>query len=180
MKNAAIFHGAGEGPDSYWLPYLRKELTQRDFQVWVPQLPHPDNPQFTEQKNFVLQNYAFDTETVLIGHSAGSPLILSVLEDIAVTIKLAILVAGYCTPLPQGDNDILQPTYNWQKIKAHTSNLIFINSDNDPWHCDDKQGRDMFDHLGGTLIIRHGEGHMGSAKFKQTYPEFPLLSQLIP
>jgi hypothetical protein len=32
----------------------------------------------------------------------------------------------------------------------------------------------MFDHLGGTQIIKHGEGHMGSDTFKQPYKEFPL------
>ncbi len=37
----------------------------------------------------------------------------------------------------------------------------------------------MFDHLGGTQIIKHGEGHMGSDTFTQPYREFPLLVQLI-
>jgi hypothetical protein len=37
----------------------------------------------------------------------------------------------------------------------------------------------MFDHLGGTLIVRHGEGHMGSDSFNQPYKEFPLLEKLI-
>jgi len=36
----------------------------------------------------------------------------------------------------------------------------------------------MFDHLGGMQIIRH-EGHMGSTTHKQSYKEFPLLTQLI-
>lgn len=56
--------------------------------------------------------------------------------------------------------------------------IIFINSDNDPWGCDDKQGRKMFDKLGGTLIIRH-DGHMGSEKFNQPYREFPLVVKLV-
>lgn len=37
----------------------------------------------------------------------------------------------------------------------------------------------MLDHLGGMQIIKHGEGHMGSDKFKQPYKEFPLLIKLI-
>jgi hypothetical protein len=33
--------------------------------------------------------------------------------------------------------------------------IIFINSDNDPWGCDDKEGEYMHEHLGGQLIINH-------------------------
>ncbi len=56
---------------------------------------------------------------------------------------------------------------------------MFIHSDNDPWGCSEKQGKEMFDKLGGTLIIKHGEGHMGSDSFNQPYKKFPLLVKLI-
>lgn len=178
MKNAIIFHGAGDTPNSFWLPWLKKKLEQRGCAVWSPQLPGTENPQLKEQLAFVLKNGSFNDETLIIGHSAGCPLILSVLENIKVCIKQAILVSGYCSPLPEGANNILQTTYDWRKIKANVGEIIFINSDNDPWGCDDRQGKAMFDNLGGTLIIRHGEGHMGSEKFKQPYREFPMLLKL--
>jgi len=179
MPNAIILHGAGDTSDSFWKPWLKNKLEKLGYQVWAPQLPDADHPLLSEQLPFVLQNGKFDTETVLVGHSAGCPLILSVLENLSVRVQQAILVAGYVTPLPQGANDILQSEYNWQKISQNVADIIFINSDNDPWGCDDKQGRMMFDNLGGTLIIRHGEGHMGSIKFSQPYKEFPLLLNLI-
>ncbi|MEK7097066.1 MAG: alpha/beta hydrolase, partial [Patescibacteria group bacterium] len=72
-----------------------------------------------------------------------------------------------------------QKKYNWKKIKKNASNFIFINSDNDPWSCDEKQGFYMFKKLGGTLIIREGEGHMGSNSFNQPYKTFPLLEKLL-
>lgn len=59
------------------------------------------------------------------------------------------------------------------------THFVLINSDNDPWGCDDKAGRELFDHLGGDLIIRHGAGHMGSTKFSQPYTSFPLISHLV-
>lgn len=129
---------------------------------------------------FVLKNGKFVSETILIGHSAGTPLILSILENINVKINKAILVAGYARSNPKNEpQPILQEKYNWNKIKNNVRDIIFINSDNDPWGCDDKQGRYMFDNLGGTLIIRHGEGHMGSDYFNQPYKEFPLLEKLL-
>lgn len=179
MKNAIILQGAGETQKSFWLPYIKKELGKKGYKVWLPQLPGIDNPQLKEILPFVLKNGKFTKETVIIAHSAGCPLTLSVLENIKVKIKQAILVAGYFSPLPEGANDILQEKYNWKKIRSHVEDIVFINSDNDPWGCDDKQGKKMFNKLGGTLIIRHGEGHMGSDSFNQPYKKFPLLITLI-
>jgi len=179
MKNAIILQGAGETQESFWLPYVKKELEKRKYKVWLPQLPGIDNPQLREILPFVLKNGKFTEETVIIAHSAGCPLILSVLEKINVKVKQAILVAGYFSPLPGGANDILQEKYEWKKIKSRVENIVFINSADDPWGCDDKQGKKMFDKLGGTLIIKCGEGHMGSDSFNQPYREFPLIIKLV-
>lgn len=123
----------------------------------------------------------YTPETVIVGHSSGGPLLLSILENIHVKIHKAILVSGYAKQREGSEKPdaILQPSYNWEKIKQNCEKFIFINSDNDPWKCDDKQGRNMFDHLGGMQIILHGEGHMGSDAFHQPYKEFPLLVKLI-
>lgn len=180
MKNAIILQGAGETTESFWLPWLKKELEKKGYEVWLPQLPNNDDPQLEKNLPFVLKNGKFTEETVMVGHSAGCPLILSILENIGVKIKQAILVAGFSTPLPGEDaaNKILQENYKWKKIKENVADIIFINSANDPWGCDDKQGRNMFNNLGGSLIINK-EGHMGSDSFNQPYKEFPFLLKLI-
>ena len=74
---------------------------------------------------------------------------------------------------------ILQKKYDWEKIKAHCQEFIFINSDNDPWGADDKQGKEMWEKLGGRLVLWQGEGHMGSMKYNQPYLEFPFLVSLV-
>ncbi len=180
MKNASIFHGTGGNPTLFWTPYVRESLEKIGYRVWVPQLPDTDNPDIKNWLPFALDNGYYDFESIIIGHSAGCPLMLSILERIQVKIKLAIFVSGFTTNLPKEVKDpILQESYDWEKIKEHCEKFIFINSDNDPWGCNDEQGRIMFEHLGGDLIIRHGEGHMGSVKFNQPYTEFPLLVKLI-
>lgn len=181
MKNAILLQGAGETTQSFWLPYAKKELEKKGYEVWLPQLPDNDDPDIKKSLPFVLKNGKFTKETIIIGRSAGCPLILSILENINVQIKQAILVAGFVTPIPiQGAaNKILQKSYHWEKIRHHVKDIIFINSDNDPWGCNDKQGRYMLDHLGGKLIIPKGEGHMGSDTFKQPYKEFPFLIKLV-
>lgn len=175
MKNVILFHGTGCTPESYWFPYVKNELENKGYSVWIPQLPDADNPSLKKWLPYALENGAFSDETVLIGHSAGCPLILSILENLNTPVCKAILVSGYARSLGEGSEPILQKEYNWGKIKNNAKEFVFINSDNDPWGCDDKEGAYMFTHLGGTQIIKHGEGHMGSDSFHQPYKTFPLI-----
>ncbi len=179
MKNAIILHGTGDKNTDFWFPYVKEKLEEKGYEVWLPQLPNAEKSNIRDWLSFVLDNGKFTNETVLIGHSAGSQLILSILEKITVQIKQAILVSGYAESVRVTSDSEVRADLDWKKIKQNAQDIIFINSDNDPWECDDKQGRIMLDKLGGTQIIRKGEGHMGSTTHKQPYKEFPLLIKLI-
>lgn len=179
MNNAIILHGQSGTPNQYWYPWIAQELQKNTWDVWAPQLPNPDKPILNLQLPFVIQNGQFNENTVLIGHSSGAALALSVMESMKTKIRRTILVAGFIQLLSHDEKDILKQSYDWELIKKNCDDLIFINSDNDPWGYDDTQGRLLFEKLGGTLIIRHGEGHMGSEVMKQPYNEFPLLLKLI-
>lgn len=178
MKNAILLHGTGGNPENFWFPWLKKNLEEKGYEVWVPQLPEADTPKLDVWVPYVVKHGKFSEETIIIGHSAGSPTILAVLEQLNRKIKQAILVAAYFEPV-NVVTGILKESYDWEKIKAHAEDIVIINSDNDPWKCDDKEGVRLFEHVGGTLILRHGEGHMGSDMFNQPYKEFPLLLKLI-
>lgn len=179
MKSAIIFHGTDCKPADYWYAWLGKQLEQRGYGVQIPSYPDINHEPIETFLPKVLKHHTFDSETVIIGHSAGGPLLLSILENVDKVLPQAILVAGYSMRMPGEEKDpVLQDAYNWEKIKAHVKDITFINSINDPWGCDDKQGRAMFDKLGGTQIIRD-EGHFGSATYHQPYPEFPLLERLV-
>lgn len=116
----------------------------------------------------------------MIGHSSGASLILALLEELETKVSKAVLVSGFLLrggvrpkKAVKGEDE-----YNWEKIRKNAGEIIFVNSTNDPWGCNDKQGRRMFDHLGGLLIVNN-DGHMGSEYYKQPYREFPLLLRLI-
>lgn len=178
MKNAVIFHGTGCKPQDFWYMWLKDQLKTSGYKVELPYYPDINRTPILEFLTKVMRELSLNSETVLIGHSAGVPLILSILERIDQKIAQAVMVAGFSKPL-EGERDVvLQESYDWGKIKEHASDFVFINSDNDPWGCDDKQGRHMYDKLGGTLIIRH-DGHFGSADQNQPYKEFPLLKKII-
>ncbi len=180
MKQATLFHSTGASPKDFWFPWLGRELESRGYDVWAPELPDTDKPDLRNWLPAALER-EYDNESVLVGHSAGGPLILALLEQLASPVKQSILVAGFARLLPEfrGADAILQDSYRWERIRANAGDLIFINSDNDPFGCDDTAGRYMLDNLGGTLIIPSGHGHMGSGDQNQPYKEFPLVLKLI-
>lgn len=179
MKNAILLHGTGDSPTRYWFPYVARGLKRKGYKVWAPRLPNAEKPNLSDWLAYVYRNGVFTKNTILIGHSAGAQLILSLLEKIDEKIKQAILVSGYAEPLPKNEGVKNKHKFAWKKIKKHATSFIFINSDNDPWGCTSKQGKIMLDQLGGTLIIPKGQGHMGSTTYKQPYKRFPLLVKLV-
>ena len=172
-----IFHGTDCKPEDFWYSWLKVRLEVAGHEVELPYYPDINKIPVTEFLPKIYDARSFDNQTVLLGHSAGVPLILSILESIDSPIYQAVLVGGFSEPLSGEVDPILQSAYNWEKIKSNCSNFVMFNSTNDPWGCDDKQGRRLFDNLGGTLIIRN-DGHFGSSK-DPDYKEFPLLEKVV-
>ncbi len=175
-RRAIIFHGTGAHPDVVWLPWLRERLTGRGYAVEVPHYPELNVEPIASFLPKVLADHTFDADTVLVGHSGGAALLLAILERIDARVHQAVLVAGYCTQPGTEDEPVLQASYDWAAIRASVDDLYFINSRDDPYGCDDKQGRAMLDELGGTQIVRD-DGHFGDVD--QPYASFELLDRLI-
>ena len=54
-----------------------------------------------------------------------------------------------------------------------------INSDNDPWDCDDKQARPTAKELGEKFVLAKNQGHMGPNAYKQPYRKHVLVEKLL-
>lgn len=87
----------------------------------------------------------------------------------------AILVAAYAIRVNAAGEPVLQEAYESDLIRSNVDDLYFINSITDPYGCDADQGQLMFEHLGGTQIVRD-EGHFGD--YDQPYDTFELLNKL--
>lgn len=175
-RKAIIFHGTGGNPDVAWYKWLKQKLESRGYEVELPYYPDINIERIETFLPKVLSNHKFDENTVLIGHSGGAAFLLSILENINVTIPQAILVAGYSTLPNESEEPVLQESYDWEKIRSHVKDIYFINSTNDPYGCDEKKGQEMFEKIGGTLIVKN-EGHFGS-EFEDL-KEFEFLNKLI-
>jgi len=186
MKTVWLFHGTGgSDKDYFWFADTKKFLESQGYEVWWPKLPHTEKPNLAETRNFIEEDnthFGFDENTIIIGHSSACPVILDMLQWNKIPVKQSILVSGFYQPLNDDGSSILMlPTdeYHWEDIKKATKEIILINSDNDPWGCDDKQARPIAIKLNATLIVATGQGHMGSGTYNQPYKEFPILKRLI-
>lgn len=182
MKNAILLHGTGgSDTDYFWFADTKEYLESKGYKVWWPLLPNTDRPNLAETVEFVEQNLpAIDEETIIIGHSSACPLILHMMQFFKVTVRQVILVSGYYQSIGGESNSMLpKDGFDWGEIKKHAKDIMFINSDNDPWGCDDKQARPAAEKLSAKFILAKGQGHMGSGSFKQPYREFPLLKELL-
>lgn len=181
MNKVIIFHGTDCSPDSlfYWYKWLQNELASQGFDVEAPHYPEINHESIETFLPKVLRNHVFDEDTVLVGHSSGAALILGILEELSAPVRMSILVAGYVESIQGGVLDPIQKSnYDWEKIGSNSQDFLFVNSANDPWGCDDKQGRILFDKLGGTQVIRN-DGHFGSASKNLPYVRFPLVRNAI-
>lgn len=187
MKNVLILHGAGNNSQGNWFPWLKGELEKKNYKVWSPDLPNPDEPNQGEWLKIIFSNkkWQFNEESVIIGHSAGAALILRILEKLPEgrQIKKAILVAGVVelgtkSEFFQYKKSLVENPFNWEKIKRSAREFYFFCSDNDPYQCGQDQAKIMQKHLGGSLVFRPGEGHFNLEK-SPGYKEFPLLLTFI-
>lgn len=184
METAILLHGTGgSGTDYFWFADTKQFLESHGYQVWWPQLPHTDRPELKKTLSFVSENMpTVNEKSIIIGHSSACPLILSLLQGSSVKVKQVVLVAGFYQPI--GDDGfselMLQKTeYDWQRIKNSAGKITLINSDNDPWGCDDAQARPIAEALGAAFVLAKGQGHMGSGSFNQPYRKFEMLKTVL-
>ena len=179
MNKVILIHGTGGDGDVFWFPYVKAYAKQQRMEVQSPSFPDSNTPKLNDWLEYAGENIAFDANTVLIGHSLGCSFILSLLQRTNVKIKKAILVAGpYDKDREnvgyQKIKDFLE-AYDWQKIKGHCHEFVFIHSTNDLWDCDEENADYAFNQLGGVKVIMEGQGHFGSTVLDQPYEEFPFI-----
>jgi len=171
-KRVFVVHGWGGYPEEGWFPWLKKELEQEDFEVFVPAMPNTDEPKIEEWiphlANLISEP---DKNTYLLGHSIGCLAILRYIEKLDKKIKIGgvILVAPWIyldkkTMEEEGERGeaIARPwtetPIDWNKVKSHTKNFVGILSDNDPYVP--LMNKELFEKkLGIEIIIEHNKSH---------------------
>lgn len=184
MKNAWLLHGTGgSDKDYFWFADTKNYFEENGYRVWWPLMPNTEKPELKESSQFVNDNMPpLDKETIIVAHSSACPLVSHILQDSDACVKQVILISGFYQSIDDdGFSELMlqKEPYDWEAIKKAAKEIIMINSDNDPWGCDDKQARPVADKISAKFILAEGQGHMGSSSFSQPYREFSLLKELL-
>lgn len=175
MKKIILVHGWGGSPDLNWFPWLKKELEQKNFEVIVPAMPNTDEPKIEEWVPFLKEQVGnVDENTYFVGHSIGCQTIMRFLEQIPEDKKIGgiIFVAPWFNLIPEiieeeGDTEIAKPwlksLIDTEKVIAHTSRIIAIFSDNDPY-VPQTDIKIFEEKLNAKVIVEHEKGHFDDKK----------------
>lgn len=181
MKNALILHGTDGNSKGEWFTWFREELERKGYKVWLPDLPGADEPEIPRYNHFIFSKWKFDSDSILIGHSSGAVAILGILQELSssIIIDKAILVAGFKDDLDYDPvKKMFEYQFDWEKIKKHAKEFIFIHSDNDPY-VGLEHGEFLKDKLGGELVLLPGQSHFSVSTMGEKYRKFPELLKYI-
>ncbi len=179
---AILLHGTDGSCESNWIPWLKQQLEKHAFEVYAPSLPNSAFPNGDAWSDFIIQNtpFRFDTDTIIIGHSAGAALIPMLLQKLptGTRIKRAILVSGFHIDLDWDKLKNLQNvSVDYDDLKQKCDDFILLHSDNDPY-VPIEEPQELAERLNGKLIIIKGQGHFNLGASPK-YKEFPKLLSII-
>lgn len=179
QKRVFIVHGWDDYPEEGWFPWLKKELEERDFNVFVPQLPKSDEPRINNWVPKLKEVVGTpDEQTYFVGHSMGCQTIARYIEKLPEGVKIggAIFVAGFFKRLTNlEDDDVVRSVADeWLKtpiklkiVKSHIPKSVAIFSDNDPYVPMDNR-EDFAKILESKIVVERKRGHfsgsMGTTK----------------
>ena len=170
-KKVFIVHGWGGTPEEDWLPWLKTQLEEKGFTVFVPQMPDTMRPQIETWVPHLKKLVGKPNKnTFFVGHSMGCQTILRYLQSLPENSEVggAILVAGFVHLTDQileteDDKEIAKPWLTtpllWDKILEHTRHIITIFSDDDPF-VPLRDSTIFMKKLGAEVIIEKGKGHI--------------------
>ena len=177
MGNVFIFHGTEGYPEENWFPWMKQELEQKGFKVFVPAFPSPPVlPAKISEWFSVLKNFEqhINESTILIGHSSGGVFTLRVLEKLTHPVKAAFFVGTPIGIKPianfNRDNSFSGFDFNWEDIRKKAKNFFVFQSDDDPYVGLDN-GKELARNLGVELSFVPNAGHFnktaGFVKFEK-------------
>src|SRR3989344_595140 len=158
-KSALILHAWLNGPDKHWYPWLKTELENRGYTVYLPEIPtmNTNAPDLTTQMKFIEENVPLDSNIVVFGHSLGCLLAMRLAEKHA--LGKLFLVAGWDFDDLTTEHQSFWPNnINHRAIKENVNNIYCISSENDPF-ITATIAEEMSKRLNGQFLLIKGAGH---------------------
>jgi len=182
MKKVYMIHGWEGNPENNWFPWLKSNLKDNGFEVFVPEMPETERPVesvwLRTMQKLVKNPYK---DTYLVGHSMGCQAILRYLESLEgdVVIGGAVLVAGWINdPMWEGRteeetkvvHDWFDVPKDYEKIKKHCVKFVSIFSSDDPFILK-TNWQEAEKILGAKVVIVPNKGHFDDTAGIKELPE---------
>ncbi|MCP6720424.1 MAG: alpha/beta hydrolase [Patescibacteria group bacterium] len=161
--------------DKHWMPWIKKQLTERGIKTETPLMPKPWEPVYEDFKK-EFEKYSVSENTILIGHSCGCTFLVRWLGESKQKIKKLILVAPW--KIEESASELKKAFYEYDidtTIKERVGEIIMFTADDEKE--DGKKGLKMFNEaIGGKVINLKGRGHyilrdMGTEEFPELLKE---------
>ena len=152
-KNVIILHGSDVDKNGCFYQWLGKELRDRGFEVEIPDLPSPDNPNIEDQVKFLIEKYP-SKKDIIICHSMGGITAMKFIEKVDYNIESLYFISCFDnTNFYEGDPDIEKLkgscdwTFDYYGIKSKVSN-IYVLRPNPDTSITPEQSRDLASNFG--------------------------------
>lgn len=187
MKKAVILHGTGGSPASNWFPWLKTQLEDKGYEVWVPALPNNETPNRHTYNDFLFGSGWDFTDNLVIGHSSGAVSVLNLLEDDRCPrIGTAVMVGVWTDTAKANLNHdgltrerfkdlIPQEGFKPDEIKRKADHFLYLHGDNDPY-CPVEQAKQLAEQTNSDIIVIPGGGHINHG---MGYTELPQLTEAL-
>ncbi len=167
MTRVFIIHRWSGGPNDDWRPWLKTELEQRGYQVYLLTMPDTETPTINNWVQHLASSVGTpDNQTYFIGHSIGCQTILRYLETINVPVGGALFVAGWFNLENLEDAETITTANPWittpinlPKVKSVLKKSTAILSDNDPFDAL-AENKEKFSALSANILILPNAGHI--------------------
>lgn len=183
VKTAIILHGTKGSPEGNWFRWLEQELKARGYTVWLPDLPHAEQPSLAEWAAFVWAECPFviDQKTLIVGHSSGAILALIVAQQSFAAVGAVVAVSVFHDNSLEWEpnNRLFDIAFDWVKIRQRATQLLFVHSDDDPY-VPLEQAQYVAESCkpSADLVIVPGQGHF-NLEMSPEYARFPRLIELM-
>lgn len=179
MKTILILHGINGHSGNYWQAPLAKEAEALGYNVIIPDLPTPRDPERFEWIK-VLKQLVVDVDLknlIIVGHSLGVPAGLDLVDELNEEVLGFISVAGFYKPYGLELNEEYMSARNIDilKVKNLIKHKYVIRSLNDPY-VEQTALRELADDLeANDFVIRDGK-HFQHGEYEK---DFGLVNFLV-
>lgn len=182
-SNYLLVHGSFGSPFSNWIPYLRKEIDNKNLEVYTPDLPtgvgYQNYSTWSKLLKVYLDSNIINENTIIFAHSIAPVFICKFLVDNKIKVKRLVFVCGFNNYFGIDDeyDAVNESMYfdNLEDIKNYCDDIVCLYSDNDPYVKYETE-KEFADTITENQVVVPSGGHLNS---ESSYTEFPKLLEYI-